>query len=135
MGRTNTPFDTFVAQQRSYRRTSDPRGLHSDTLQRVLNYFRRSSGLSPYVVICTQPFREWRVARLTGVRGQAPVFVDEQRFSSEADAMHAVFPLARAGDDARLNAYRKSGSSGHTLQPVSFLKWPQALACVPGQQQ
>ncbi|MBV8773013.1 MAG: hypothetical protein JO166_11910, partial [Deltaproteobacteria bacterium] len=40
----------------------DPRGHHSDTLKRVLDYFRRSSRLTPYVVICTKPFREWRVA-------------------------------------------------------------------------
>jgi len=69
----------------------DPRGHHSDTLERVLGYFRRSSKLTPYVVICTEPFREWRVARLSGVRGQPPVFVDEQRFNSEAKAIHAVF--------------------------------------------
>jgi branched-chain amino acid transport system permease protein len=69
----------------------DPRGHHSDTLERVLDYFRRSSVLTPYVVICTKPYREWRVARISGVRGQAPVFVDEQRFSSEAEAIHAIF--------------------------------------------
>ena len=69
----------------------DPRGHHSDTLKRILDYFRRSSVLTPYVVICSEPFREWRVARLSGVRGQAPVFVDEQTFKSETEAIHAVF--------------------------------------------
>jgi branched-chain amino acid transport system permease protein len=69
----------------------DPVGHHSDALKRVLNYFRRSPALTPYVVICTRPFQEWRVARLTGVRGQSPVLVDQQTFNSEAEAMHAVF--------------------------------------------
>src|SRR5262245_1134864 len=69
----------------------DPRGHHSDVLRRVLDYFRRSSMLTPYVVICTQPFREWRIARLSGIRGQPPVFVDEQPFKSEAEAAHALF--------------------------------------------
>lgn len=71
----------------------DPTGHHGDTLKRVLNYFRRSPGLPPYVIVCTRPFREWRVARLSGVRGQPPNFVDERRFNAEAKAMHAVFLL------------------------------------------
>jgi branched-chain amino acid transport system permease protein len=69
----------------------DPRGHHSDTLKRVLDYLRRSNVLTPYVVICTKPFREWRVARLSGARGQPPLFVDEQAFQSEAEAIHALF--------------------------------------------
>jgi branched-chain amino acid transport system permease protein len=68
-----------------------PRGQHSDTLKRVLDYLRRSSALTPFVVICTQPFREWRLARLSGIRGEAPAFVDEQTFKSEAEAIHALF--------------------------------------------
>jgi branched-chain amino acid transport system permease protein len=69
----------------------DPRGDHSDTLKRVLNYFRRSSTLTPYAVICTQPYRQWRLARLSGVRGHGPRLADDRTFTSEADAMHAVF--------------------------------------------
>jgi branched-chain amino acid transport system permease protein len=71
----------------------DPAGSHSDALKRVLNYFRRSAGLPPYVIVCTEPFREWRVARLSGARGIPPSFVDERKFNSEAQAMHAVFLL------------------------------------------
>jgi branched-chain amino acid transport system permease protein len=69
----------------------DPRGHHSDTLERVLAYMRQSSLLTAYAVICTEPFREWRVARLSSVRGQPPVFVDEQRYNSEAETIHAIF--------------------------------------------
>ena len=78
----------------------DPTGHHGDTLKRVLNYFRRAPGLPPYVVVCTRPFREWRVARLSGVRGQSPTFVDARKFGSEAKAMHAVF-LLRVAEIAR----------------------------------
>jgi branched-chain amino acid transport system permease protein len=78
----------------------DPRGDHSDDLKRVLNYFRRSTSLTPYVVLCTQPFRQWRVARLTGQRHQAPVFADEQTFDSESAAEHAVF-LMRVAETMR----------------------------------
>jgi hypothetical protein len=57
----------------------------------VLNFFRRSSTLTPYAVICTQQYRQWRIVRLTGIRGQAPVMEDERTFTSEAAAVHAVF--------------------------------------------
>ncbi len=89
--RTRTAIRSLLTNELIAEHRSDPRGHHSDTLKRVLNYFRRSGALTPYVVICAQPFREWRVARLTGVRGHGPVLVDEQTFNSEAEAMHAVF--------------------------------------------
>lgn len=69
----------------------DPLGNHSDALKRVLNYLRRGATLTPYVVICTRPFREWRLARATGERGKAPAFVDAPPFDSERDVMHALF--------------------------------------------
>jgi branched-chain amino acid transport system permease protein len=87
--------DELIAEHRR-----DPRGSHSDSLKRVLNYFRRSSALTPYVVVCTQPFRQWRVARVTGIRGERPVFVDQQIMRSEAEAMHAIF-LKRVDETVR----------------------------------
>ena len=78
----------------------DPRGPHSDALKRVLNYFRRSTALTPLVIVCTRPFQEWRVARLTGVPGRGPVLIDQQTFDSQAAAMHAVF-LKRAAEVMR----------------------------------
>jgi branched-chain amino acid transport system permease protein len=75
----------------------DPTGFHSDALQRVLNYFRRSVRLGRYVVVCTRPFKEWRVARLTGEPGRAPAFVDDRTYKTVAKAMHALF-LARVDE-------------------------------------
>ena len=69
----------------------NPLGDHSDGLKRVLNYFRRSTTLTPYVLFCTKPFCEWRVARLSGERGKAPGFIDALTYDSEEKAMHAVF--------------------------------------------
>jgi branched-chain amino acid transport system permease protein len=71
----------------------DPLGHHSDTLKRVLNYFRRSTALTPYAVICTRPFEQWRIARLSGLRAVGPTFIDERTFTSEAEAVHALFLL------------------------------------------
>ena len=69
----------------------DPVGIHSDELGRVLNYFRRPNMMERYVIVCTRPFKRWRVARMTGVPGQGPVFADERTYNSEAKAAHAVF--------------------------------------------
>jgi branched-chain amino acid transport system permease protein len=71
----------------------DPVGIHSDALDRVLNYFRRPNLLDRYVIVCTRPFKQWRVARMTGVPGEAPEFIDERTYNSEAKAAHAVFLL------------------------------------------
>jgi branched-chain amino acid transport system permease protein len=70
----------------------DPLGVHSDDLKRVLNYFRRTAPKDgKYVVVCVEPFRQWSIARLSGVRGRGPAFVDDRTFGSEREAMHAVF--------------------------------------------
>jgi branched-chain amino acid transport system permease protein len=69
----------------------NPLGDHSDALKRVLNYFRRTTTLAAYVVVCTTPFREWRLALLSGERGKPPTFIEAPTYNSEAKAMHALF--------------------------------------------
>src|SRR5262249_22621929 len=71
----------------------DPVGIHSDALDRVLNYFRRPNLLERHMIVCTRPFKQWRIARMTGIPVEAPVFVDERTYTSEARAAHAVFLL------------------------------------------
>jgi len=74
-----------------------PLGNHSDPLKRVLNLIRRTAPNGKYVLVCTKPFRQWRIARLSGMRGLRPAFVDDRSFNTEAKAMHAVF-LLRIGE-------------------------------------
>lgn len=69
----------------------DPLGHHSDSLKRVLNLIRRTAPSGKYLLVCIRPFKEWRIARTSGVRGQAPTFADDRSFNSETKAMHAVF--------------------------------------------
>lgn len=71
----------------------NPLGDHGDALKRVLNYMRRSPLMPPYVILCTEPFRCWRIVRLAGGRGNPPIFADEREFDSEAKAIHALFLL------------------------------------------
>ena len=74
-----------------------PLGQHSDALERVLNYFRRAPQATKYVGVCTQPWAEWRIGVLSGVRGVPPTILQDQRFTSEMDLQHGIF-LRRVRD-------------------------------------
>jgi branched-chain amino acid transport system permease protein len=74
-----------------------PLGQHSDTLERVLNYFRRAPIAGKYVVVCTEPYREYRIGVLPGRRGAPIRVLDAPRFGSEEEAEHGVF-LQRVKD-------------------------------------
>jgi branched-chain amino acid transport system permease protein len=84
--------DSLIAEHRS-----NPLGPHSDRLRRLLNYFRRAPQGGKYAVVAVERWREYRLARLSGVRGQAPEMLGEPVFRSEAEALHGVF-LARVRD-------------------------------------
>ncbi len=69
----------------------DPLGQHSDALERVLNYLRRAPHQGKYAVLCTNPYREYRIVALAGARGESARFLDERKFPTENEALHAVF--------------------------------------------
>ena len=46
-----------------------PIGPHSPDLQRVLNAMRGASNAGKYCLICTKPYAEWQLARMSGRRG------------------------------------------------------------------
>jgi branched-chain amino acid transport system permease protein len=89
--RTRIAIRPLITKKLIAEHKRDPLGDHSDALKRVLNYLRRSSALTPYLIVCTKPFREWRLARTSGERGKPPAFIDELKYKSEAKAMHALF--------------------------------------------
>lgn len=69
-------------------------GIHEDLLlNRVLLRMRALPARNKLVVICTRIEKQWRIARLAGVRGVPPVFVDERVFDDEQMVQHAVFLL------------------------------------------
>lgn len=84
--------DALIAEHRA-----NPLGPHGDRLRRVLNYFRRSPQAGKYVVVAVERWREYRLARLSGIRGEPPEVLDEPVFASEEEAMHGAF-LARIRD-------------------------------------
>jgi branched-chain amino acid transport system permease protein len=68
-----------------------PLGQHSDALERVLAYFRRQPNAGKYVIVATEPWREYRIAVLSGERGVLPTIAEDEAFATEEAAMHGVF--------------------------------------------
>ena len=74
-----------------------PLGQHSDSLERVLNYFRRAGGENKYVLYEISPGIEYKVVATTGIRGLLPRDVDDVVYTDKNEALHAVF-LKRVQD-------------------------------------
>jgi hypothetical protein len=75
-----------------------PLGQHSDQLERVLAYFRQRPVEGKYLIVATRPWEEYRLAVLSGRRGEPARFLDdEQPYPTEEAAMHGVF-LRRVRD-------------------------------------
>jgi hypothetical protein len=69
-----------------------PVGRHSAGLQRILNVFRGEPLAGKHVLVEVEPHARWRLARLTGVRGEPVPLLDEY-FSDLLSAERAVFRL------------------------------------------
>jgi hypothetical protein len=69
-----------------------PIGKHSDDLERVLVHLRKNSleMAGKYILVCTKPHEEWRIAVISGVPGTPPELTDEA-FDSRDGAEHGIF--------------------------------------------
>jgi branched-chain amino acid transport system permease protein len=70
-----------------------PLGQHSDTLERVLAYFRRQPQPGKYMIVAVKPWEDYRIAVLSGDRSK-PLFQilpDSDAYPTEEAAMHGVF--------------------------------------------
>ena len=65
-----------------------PLGPYSDALGRVVNFFRRPPQFGLYSPV---PMRQWQIIALPIAPGSDPAPLDDTRYTSEADAIHAVF--------------------------------------------
>lgn len=72
--------------------SAKPLGKHSDDLERVLTYLRKR-GLElagKYILVCTVPHQEWRLATISGIPGVPPELQDDT-FPDRYAAEHAIF--------------------------------------------
>ena len=80
--RCKTPGDT----------TEVSGGIHEDfLLNRVLLRMRTQPAGGKLVLICTKVEKEWRIGRLSGVRGVPPEFVTDKVYDNEHDPQHDIF--------------------------------------------
>jgi hypothetical protein len=71
----------------------NPLGHHSDALERVLRYVRRSRGRleGAYVIVALEPYRSFAIGTLSAQRGVSPAIDRSEIFASREEAEHAVF--------------------------------------------
>ena len=74
-----------------------PTGLHSDSLERLMLFFRKSELAGKYCVYALEPFKQYRIVALSGLPGVPPRTVDDRVYTTIDDAYHAVF-LRRVND-------------------------------------
>jgi branched-chain amino acid transport system permease protein len=84
--------DELIAEHRK-----SPTGLHSDSLERLMLYFRKSELAGKYCVYAIEPFKQYRIVALSGLPGVPPRTVDDRVYTTIDDAYHAVF-LRRVND-------------------------------------
>ena len=72
-------------------------GIQDDVqLDRVLTRMRMQPAGAfggKLIIICTKLEQEWRIARLSGIRGVPPKFVDERVFTDEQAAQSEIFAM------------------------------------------
>ena len=70
-----------------------PVGLQSVELQKMMSVIRGERFPAKHILICTKPFEEWQLARLSGVRGEPPEVVEGVVYSSIEEAEWGVFKI------------------------------------------
>lgn len=70
----------------------NPIGKHSDELERILIYFRKNHLEidGKYILVCTKPHKEWRIAELSGQKGVPPKLLEDS-FNDRFEAEHGLF--------------------------------------------
>lgn len=96
--RLRDELKTMISPELIEEHRRKPLGRHSDTLSRVLNYFRRAETADKYAIM-RQPdhFDRFRIVALSGERAAPPREVDDRVYETIDEAYHAVF-LLRVND-------------------------------------
>lgn len=68
-----------------------PLGQHSEALERVLYYFRRSPMDDKYALHFIEASNSYKIIAFSGKRGVSPRVVEDREYESIDDAYHAIF--------------------------------------------
>ena len=69
----------------------------NQTVTEVQQIVLLATSICRYIIVCTQPHKEWCLGKVSGIRGVLPEVLKDQCFSSRLEAEHGVF-LARLKD-------------------------------------
>lgn len=99
-----TEIEPRVTQKIIDEHRERPVGKHSDELERVLIYLRKHhlEMENKYILVCTKPHEEWRIATLSGKPGVPPELLSDS-FPDRLEAEHGLF-LERLADAGLLPA-------------------------------
>lgn len=87
-------------------------GLHDDpVLRRVLIRMRAQPVKGKLIIVCTEVEKEWRIARLSGIRGVPPVFVNDKVYTDEQMIQHDIF-LMRFDEMAETDGFPEDYNEG-----------------------
>lgn len=96
--RLRDELKTYISPELIEEHRVAPLGRHSDTLERVLNYFRRGEMPDKYAILrVDRSMDRFRILAFSGERGAPPRIVDDKEYPSLSEAYHAVF-LLRVND-------------------------------------
>lgn len=68
-----------------------PLGQHSEALERVLLYFRRTKMEDKYALHRAGPEGPYKIIAFSGQRGVSPRLVDDREYATVDEGYHAVF--------------------------------------------
>jgi hypothetical protein len=87
-------------------------GLHTDpVLRRVLMRMRAQPVKGKLIIVCTKVEKEWRIARLSGIRGVPPEFVNDKVYTDEQMIQHDIF-LMRFEEMAQKDGFPENYREG-----------------------
>lgn len=71
----------------------NPRGQHSEPLERLLHHFRRMPMKDKFAVKCDSATSRFSIVALSGVRGTPPRAVGVSDYATVEEAYHGIFLL------------------------------------------
>ncbi|WP_019530611.1 hypothetical protein [Dasania marina] len=70
---------------------SKPFGPYSRELERLLLRMRQAPAAGRPILINTVRHKEWRLAKLSGIRGEKPIYINKRIYTNVAEAEWDVF--------------------------------------------
>ena len=82
---------TLVCEEVIEEHKNKPLGQHSEALERLLLYFRRTPQNDKYAIRRDSRGKRYKIVAFSGVRGTSPRLVEDKEYETVEEAYHGVF--------------------------------------------